>query len=94
VTITVIDRVTINSAEYRERQGRWVIQGSVSNTSSTIDVYLNSVAPENLIGSAIEVDVSGAWDLNTRTGPVAVETDTVIAVSSQGGEAVAQVTLR
>ena len=94
VTITVIDRVTITSAEYRTRQGRWNVQGMVSSTSSSIKVYRNGVAPENLIGTANVDPISGDWGLNITTGPVADQNDTVIAVSSQGGEAAAQVRVR
>jgi VCBS repeat-containing protein len=98
VTITVIDRVTITSAEYRTRQGRWNVQGTVSIPSSTITLYLNNYDPNNpatdVLGTANVDPISGAWGLNSTTGPVANQNDTVIAVSSQGGEAAAVVRVR
>jgi hypothetical protein len=85
VTITVEDVVTVNSATYRTRQGRWNIQGTVSNAGSSVDVYLNSVDPANLIGAASVDDITGDWSF-TGAGVVgAVDGDTVIAVSNSGG---------
>jgi len=89
VTITIEDVVTVSSATYRTRQGRWQIQGTVSNAASSVDVYLcvgGDCASPVLIGAANVDPISGAWDLNTTTAPVAGSAgDTVIAVSSGGG---------
>jgi hypothetical protein len=81
VTIVVLE---VTSATYRERQDRWQVEGVVSVPNS-VDVYLNSVAPENLIGAASVDEISGDWSLNVRGSPVVPVTgDTVIAVSSEG----------
>jgi len=76
----------VTSAIYRSPRRRWQISGTVSHPTSSVQVYKNSVAPENLIGAAIVDTISGAWDVNTTTSPVVgVAGDTVIAVSSGGG---------
>lgn len=85
VTITVIDRVTVTSAEYRTRQGRWNVQGTVSSPSSTITLYTNSVSPANLLGTANVDPISGAWTFNNTSVPQPPAGTTVIAVSSGGG---------
>ena len=85
VTITVIDRFTITSAEYRQRQLRWNVQGTVSRPTSSITLYKNSVSPANLIGTANVDPISGTWGFNNTNVAPAVQGDTVIAVSSGGG---------
>jgi hypothetical protein len=88
VTITVEDVVTVTSAQYRSKQGRWQIDGTVSNATSSVDVYRcagGDCTSPVLIGAADVDTISGAWSLNTRTGPVGAAGDTVIAVSSGGG---------
>ena len=85
VTITVIDRVAITSAEYRIRQGRWNVQGTVSRPASTITLYMDSVSPANLIGTANVDPISGAWNYNNTTVAQPPAGTTVIAVSSGGG---------
>ncbi|MHC4092001.1 MAG: Ig-like domain-containing protein, partial [Planctomycetota bacterium] len=93
VTITVEDVVTVTSAQYRTGSGRWQIDGTVSNFTSSVNVYLCSdfgcTSPQ-LIGAANVDQISGAWNLNTRTGP-RPNTDPqannwVKAVSNFGGE--------
>jgi hypothetical protein len=92
VTINVDDVVAVTSATYRLRQQRWNIQGTVSASSSSVDVYLNGA---DLIGSANVDGISGDWSFTGSTPVVASQGDTVIAVSSGGGESASTpVTLR
>jgi VCBS repeat-containing protein len=93
VTITVEDVVTVTSAQYRSKQGRWQIQGTVSNFSSSVNVYLCSdvdCTSPVLIGAANVDQISGAWDLTTTTGPIPdlnpQANNWVKAVSNFGGE--------
>jgi hypothetical protein len=85
VTIAVEDVVTVTSATYRTRQARWNIQGTVSNATSSVQVYKNSVDPANLIGAASVDDISGDWSFTGAGALGAVAGDTVIAVSNFGG---------
>ncbi len=86
VTVAVKDTVTITSASYRQRQGRWQVQGTVSNTTSRVDVYLNRVAPADLLGAANVDAIDGSWSLSGVLGKTPGVGDTVIAVSSGRGE--------
>jgi len=85
VTITIEDVVTVTSATYRGRQDRWNIQGTVSNATSSVDVYRNSVSPENLIGAANVDNITGDWSFTGAGAVTAIDGDMVIAVSSNGG---------
>jgi hypothetical protein len=85
VTIALEDVVTVTSATYRTRQARWNIQGTVSNATSSVQVYKNSVDPVNLIGAASVDDISGDWSFTGAGALGAVAGDTVIAVSNFGG---------
>jgi hypothetical protein len=87
ITVTITsagDTVDVTRADYRVRQDRWNIQGMVSPTSSSVDVYLNSVVQENLIGAAIVDAATGDWSFNGTGAVGASEGGTVIAVSSGG----------
>jgi len=85
VTITIQDIVTVTSASYRIRQARWNIQGTVSNATSSVLVYKNSVGPSNLIGTASVDAITGGWSFTGSGAIGAIAGDTVIAVSNNGG---------
>ncbi|MBK5107903.1 MAG: cadherin-like domain-containing protein, partial [Anaerolineales bacterium] len=91
VTISVKDTVTVTSASYRTRRDRWQIQGTVSDSTSQVEVYLCEAgvctAPQ-LIGAANVNNIDGSWNLNGAGAVAAVADrgDTVFAVSSSGGE--------
>jgi hypothetical protein len=92
VTITVNDVVAVATATYRQRQDRWQIDGTVSNATSSVEVYLDYVDADNpgtLLGVANVDDISGDWSLNERglgiEPPEPPTVSTVTAVSSGGG---------
>jgi hypothetical protein len=86
VMITVKDVVDVTSATFRDRQSRWNIQGTLSVPTNAVDLYLNSVLPENLIGSASVDGISGDWSFTQRGSAVIPGSgDAVVAVSSGGG---------
>jgi hypothetical protein len=85
VTITVGDVVEVVSASYRTRRDRWDIQGTVSVPTNSVEVYLNTIHPDNLIGSADVDSISGEWLFEGPGGVGAIDVDTVIAVSSGCG---------
>ena len=88
VTISVNGTVTVTSATYRVRQNRWQVQGTVSDATNSVDVYLCPAADCNAqqkIGPANVNAIDGSWNL-TGAGAVApVRGDTVRAISSGGG---------
>jgi hypothetical protein len=87
ITVTItsdVDTVDVTRADYRVRQDRWNIQGTVFPTSSSVDVYLNSVVSENLIGAASVDIATGDWSFNGTGAVGASDGNTVIAVSSGG----------
>ena len=85
VIINVNDTVTVTSATYRQRQNRWTIQGTVSDATNSVNVYLNSIDPANLIGAANVNAIDGTWNFQGSSLVTPVAGNTVIAVSSGGG---------
>ena len=85
VTIAVKDVVTVTSASYRQRQGRWQVQGTVSNTTSRVDVYRVRDGVEDLIGPASVSAIDGTWSLSGTGAVSGALGDAVVARSSGGG---------
>ena len=77
------DIVSVAGATYRTRRQRWKIQGTVSVPSNSVEIYLNGSL---WIGSANVDDISGDWSFTGSSLVVGAPGDTVIAVSSGGGE--------
>ena len=86
ITVRVIDVVDITSATLRVRRNgsRWNIQGTGSDTTATVTLYLNSVLATNRIGET-NIGIGGDWSFNGTSGVAGAAGDAVIAVSSAGG---------
>jgi hypothetical protein len=88
VTVTVVQNtVTVTSAIYRTQRERWQIAGTVSPSTSSVEVFLNVIDNDAiLIGAANVNNNDGTWNFNGTSGQVAVavDGDSVFAVSSSG----------
>ena len=90
ITVTIIsdaDDIFVDSAVYRTRQDRWNVQGTGTVPGALITVTLDN-GPDPIVVGSVTVGADGTWQINglpEDSNAVAVDGDTITAVSSGGG---------